>query len=74
MRRLLDRLAGYKISPVSSRKIGGPLSAGRVQSIALKLIVEREKEIGSFQPEEYWTVEIEVEGSRRPLPQQTGKT
>lgn len=79
MRRLLDRLAGYKISPVLSRKIGGPLSAGRVQSIALKLIVEREKEIGSFQPEEYWTIEIDVEGSLPPpfrskLEKHNGKT
>jgi DNA topoisomerase I len=66
MRRLLDRLAGYKISPVLQRKIGGPLSAGRVQSIALKLIVEREKEIRAFLPEEYWTVAIRVEGSQPP--------
>ena len=79
MRRLLDRLAGYKISPVLHRKIGGPLSAGRVQSIALKLIVEREKEIRSFQPEEYWTIEIETEGSSPPpfrskLEKHNGKT
>ncbi len=79
MRRLLDRLAGYKISPVLHRKIGGPLSAGRVQSIALKLIVEREKEIRSFQPAEYWTIEIETEGSSPPpfhskLEKHNGKT
>ena len=66
MRRLLDRLAGYKISPVLQRKIGGPLSAGRVQSIALKLIVEREKEIQAFSPEEYWTISAELEGSAPP--------
>lgn len=66
MRRLLDRLAGYKISPVLQRKIGGPLSAGRVQSIALKLIVEREKEIQAFSAEEYWTVSAELEGSAPP--------
>jgi DNA topoisomerase-1 len=66
MRRLLDRLAGYKISPVLQRKIGGPLSAGRVQSIALKLIVEREKEIRAFVSEEYWTVAVELLGSRKP--------
>ena len=66
MRRLLDRLAGYKISPILQRKIGGPLSAGRVQSIALKLIVEREKEIRRFVPEEYWTVEVRLEGSQPP--------
>lgn len=66
MRRLLDRLAGYKISPVLQRKIGGPLSAGRVQSIALKLIVEREREIQAFEPEEYWTITAELEGSKKP--------
>jgi len=66
MRRLLDRLAGYKISPVLQRKIGGPLSAGRVQSIALKLIVEREKEIQAFNAEEYWTITAELEGSALP--------
>ncbi len=66
MRRLLDRLAGYKISPVLQRKIGGPLSAGRVQSIALKLIVEREKDIRAFVSEEFWTIAVELLGSRRP--------
>ncbi|MCX6554257.1 MAG: type I DNA topoisomerase [Candidatus Aminicenantes bacterium] len=66
MRRLLDRLAGYKISPVLQRKIGGPLSAGRVQSIALKIIVEREKEIRAFVSEEYWTIAVELEGSQPP--------
>jgi len=66
MRRLLDRLAGYKISPVLQRKIGGRLSAGRVQSIALKLIVEREKEIEKFIPKEFWTVTAEFGGSAAP--------
>jgi DNA topoisomerase-1 len=66
LRRLLDRLAGYKISPVLQRKIGGPLSAGRVQSVALKLIVEREKEIKAFVSEEFWTVAAELLGSRQP--------
>jgi len=66
MRRLLDRLAGYKISPVLQRKIGGRLSAGRVQSIALKLIVEREKEISKFVPEEFWTITALFEGSKSP--------
>jgi DNA topoisomerase-1 len=66
LRRLLDRLAGYKISPVLQRKIGGPLSAGRVQSIALKLIVEREKEIRAFVSEEFWTIAVELLGSRTP--------
>ena len=66
MRRLLDRLAGYKISPVLQRKIGGPLSAGRVQSVALKLIVEREKEIRAFVSEEFWTIAVELLGSQQP--------
>ena len=66
MRRLLDRLAGYKISPVLQKKIGGPLSAGRVQSIALKLIVEREKEIRAFVSEEFWTIAVEFLGSHKP--------
>ncbi len=66
MRRLLDRLAGYKISPVLQRKIGGRLSAGRVQSIALKLIVERDREIEAFIPEEFWTITARLEGSNPP--------
>jgi DNA topoisomerase-1 len=66
MRRLLDRLAGYKISPVLQRKIGGPLSAGRVQSVALKIIVEREKEIRAFVSEEYWTIAVQLQGSQKP--------
>ncbi len=66
LRRLLDRLAGYKISPILQRKIGGPLSAGRVQSIALKLIVEREKEIKAFISEEFWTIAVELQGSQKP--------
>jgi len=55
-RRILDRLVGYKISPVLWRKIQGGLSAGRVQSVAVKLIVDREREIEAFKPREYWTV------------------
>lgn len=66
MRRVLDRLAGYKISPILQKKIGGPLSAGRVQSVALKLIVEREKEIRAFDPEEYWTVTAEFSSPVEP--------
>lgn len=53
-RRVLDRLVGYKLSPVLSRKIKSGLSAGRVQSVTLKLVVEREREITNFKPEEYW--------------------
>ena len=55
-RRVLDRLVGYKISPVLSRKLKPGLSAGRVQSAALKMIVDREKEIRAFTPEEYWNI------------------
>lgn len=55
-RRVLDRLVGYKISPVLSRKLRPGLSAGRVQSAALKMIVDREKEIRAFVPEEYWNI------------------
>ncbi len=55
-RRVLDRIVGYKLSPILSRKIAPKLSAGRVQSVALKLVVEREKEIENFKPEEFWTI------------------
>lgn len=57
-RRVLDRLVGYQISPVLWKKIRRGLSAGRVQSVALKLIVEREREIAAFVPEEYWEVDV----------------
>lgn len=58
-RRVLDRLVGYKLSPLLWKKIFKGLSAGRVQSVALRLIVEREREIQKFVPEEYWTVEAD---------------
>lgn len=57
-RRVLDRLVGYKISPIISRKIQKGSSAGRVQSPALKMIVEREREIANFVPEEYWNIYV----------------
>jgi DNA topoisomerase-1 len=59
-RRILDRLVGYEISPLLWRKVKGRLSAGRVQSVALRLIVDREREVQAFVPTEYWTIEAEL--------------
>lgn len=55
-RRVLDRLVGYKVSPLLWKNIGGKLSAGRVQTVAVRLVVEREREIQAFKPTEYWTI------------------
>jgi DNA topoisomerase-1 len=60
-RRVLDRLVGYNLSPLLWRKVRGRLSAGRVQSVALRLVVEREREIQAFVPVEYWSVEAEFQ-------------
>lgn len=60
-RRVLDRIVGYKISPILCKKLSSNLSAGRVQSVALKLVVDREREILNFKPEEYWTIKAELE-------------
>jgi DNA topoisomerase-1 len=59
-RRILDRLVGYKLSPLLWRKVRGRLSAGRVQSVAVRLVVEREREIEQFESQEYWTMEAEL--------------
>ena len=55
-RRVLDRIVGYKLSPLLWRKVKAGLSAGRVQSVAVRLITDREREIEAFVPEEYWTI------------------
>jgi DNA topoisomerase-1 len=64
-RRFLDRIVGYKLSPLLWKKVGRGLSAGRVQSVAVRLIVEREREIKAFKPEEYWTIiaKLDKEGA-----------
>ena len=68
-RRALDRMVGYKISPLLWAKVKRGLSAGRVQSVALRIIADREEEIDAFIPEEYWTLDatIHVEGEKKPL-------
>ncbi|RLC37356.1 type I DNA topoisomerase, partial [candidate division Kazan bacterium] len=63
-RRVLDRLVGYKLSPLLWKKIFRGLSAGRVQSAALRLIVEREREIKAFKPEEYWEIDLSLAGEK----------
>ncbi|MDE6362123.1 MAG: DNA topoisomerase I, partial [Clostridia bacterium] len=59
-RRVLDRLMGYELSPIISRQIKSGLSAGRVQSVALKMVVDREREIRDFKPQEYWTISAQL--------------
>ncbi len=75
-RRVLDRLVGYEISPVLWAKIKRGLSAGRVQSVALRLICDREDEVNNFIPQEYWTLEAEVvpEGSKKSFMAKLTKT
>src|SRR5690242_1896173 len=66
-RRVLDRIVGYKVSPLLWNKVRRGLSAGRVQTVALRLIVEREQEIRAFVPQEYWTIHAMLDGGQPPL-------
>jgi len=77
-RRILDRLVGYQISPLLWKKVKGSLSAGRVQSVAVKIICDRERAIHAFEPEEYWSITAQLAGSTPPpftakLVRQAGK-
>ena len=72
-RRIMDRLVGYTLSPLISRKVRSGLSAGRVQSVAVRLVVERERQIEAFAAREYWTLEASLRSaSRRALHGQPG--
>ena len=68
-RRMVDRMVGYRISPILWAKVKRGLSAGRVQSVALRIIADREEEINAFVPEEYWSLDaqFQVKGERKPL-------
>src|SRR6202012_3063989 len=65
-RRVLDRIVGYQVSPLLWDKVRRGLSAGRVQTVALRLIVEREREIKAFEKKEYWTIDAHLAGAKPP--------
>lgn len=75
-RRILDRIVGYKLSPFLWKKVRRGLSAGRVQSVAVKLIVDREKEIKAFNPKEYWTIDgkVNTASNKKPFPIKLSET
>ena len=66
-RRILDRIVGYQISPVMWKKIKPKLSAGRVQSVATRMVDDRDAEIEAFQPEEYWSLNVQLAEENKPL-------
>ena len=65
-RRVLDRIVGYQLSPLLWKKVRKGLSAGRVQSVATRLVVDRENEIRAFQPQEYWTIDVQLNRTDKP--------
>ncbi len=67
-RRFLDRVVGFMVSPLLWKKVARGLSAGRVQSVAVKLLVEREREIKAFQPEEFWEIVADTQANGKKLP------
>ncbi|MBQ4145824.1 MAG: type I DNA topoisomerase [Clostridia bacterium] len=67
-RRVLDRIVGYQLSPILWKKVKKGLSAGRVQSVVVRMIVDREREIDAFNPEEYWTIDVKLTNDKGKLP------